>query len=322
MQGGVWVAAEQEASVAGRLVATFALPSSSLSFGKASFDKASFDKVFGQELGSDHRPTSDAQGPKRILLAEDTRATRQVLVSLLERHGHTVVAAKDGLQAVQILEREARAHRRFDVAILDLEMPVMDGREAAREIRKRTASRPIRLIALTAHRTEGNPDLLGSADFDVAVGKPVDAERLFEAIAPRRVSSPPPPETPRETNGDCAVDYAGALARLCGNEQLLDDLVQFFLNDSPELLAEARAAIGRRDAKALERTAHGIRGLASNFGAQPTVNAAAVLEELGHDAALDDAESAYQDLETEVRRLAAILEQRAGSSASRGDVPR
>jgi hypothetical protein len=62
--------------------------------------------------------------------------------------------------------------------------------------------------------------------------------------------------------------------------------------------------------------------LASNFGAQPTVNAAAVLEELGHDAALDDAESAYQDLETEVRRLAAILEQRAGSSASRGDVPR
>lgn len=325
MQGSVWVAADKDAAVAGRLAATFALPSSSLSFNNAAFDKASFDKAsfntaFGQEPGSDHQPTSDPQGPKRILLAEDTRAIRQCLVSLLERHGHTVMAAKDGLQAVQILEREARAQRRFDVAILDLEMPVMDGREAAREIRKRTASRAIRLIALTAHRTEGNPELLGSADFDAAVGKPVDAERLFEAIAPRRVASPPPPKTPRGTNGD--VDYAGALARLCGNEQLLDDLVQFFLNDSPELLAEARAAIGRRDAKALERTAHGIRGLASNFGAQATVSAAAALEELGHDAALDDAESAYQDLETEVHRLAAILEQRAGSSASRGDVPR
>jgi CheY-like chemotaxis protein len=255
------------------------------------------------------------------LLAEDTRATRQLLVALLKRHSHTVIAAKHGLEAVQILEREARAQRSFDVVILDLEMPVMDGWEAAREIRRRTSIQPIRMIALTAHRTEGNPDLLGSGDFDAAVGKPVDAQRLLEVIGSCRDSSASRQDAP-DANDDCPVDYAGALARLCGNEQLLNDLVQFFLEDSPELLSEVRAAIRRRDPKALERTAHGIRGLACNFGARATVDAAAALEELGRNAAWDAADAACQDLETEVHRLTALLEQRADGSASRGDVSR
>jgi CheY-like chemotaxis protein len=318
MQGAVWIAADKNAAVAGRLVATFALPASI----------SSLSRAFAQKLGPEPPAPADAVGPKRILLAEDTRAVRRLLVSLLKRHGHAVTAANDGLEAVEILDREEAAARPFDVVILDLEMPVMDGRQAAAEIRKRVASRPICIVALTAHRTEGNPDLLGSGNFDAAVRKPVDAEQLLAIVAAspaapspsRRASSRR--DTPRETaagaNGDDSVDYAGALRRLGGNEQLLDDLVRFFLEDSPELLSAARAAIDRRDAKTLERTAHGLRGLASNFGAPSTVGAAAALEQLGHDAALDEAESALQELEAEVKRLSAILERRAGSSASRG----
>jgi len=142
--------------------------------------------------GHTPRSPADAVEPKRILLAEDTRAVRRLLVSLLKRHGHTVKAAKDGLEAVQILAREEAAARPFDVVILDLEMPVMDGRQAAAEIRKRVASRPIRIVALTAHRTEGNPDLLGAGEFDAAVGKPVDAEQLLAIVASCRASLSPP----------------------------------------------------------------------------------------------------------------------------------
>ncbi|HXT57265.1 MAG TPA: response regulator [Pirellulales bacterium] len=313
MQGGVWIANDKDAAVAGRLVAAFALPGSI----------PSLSRDFAQKLGFEPPARADAVEPKRILLAEDTRAIRRLLVSLLKRHGHTVKAAKDGLEAVQILAREEAAARPFDVVILDLEMPVMDGRQAAAEIRKRVASRPIRIVALTAHRTEGNPELLGSGEFDAAVGKPVDAEQLLAVVASCRASlSPPRGAASREmaagTNGDDSVDYAGALRRLCGNEQLLDDLVRFFLEDSPELLSAARAAIDRRDAKALERTAHGIRGLASNFGAPSTVGAAAALEQLGHDAAFDEAESALEELEAEVRQLTAILQRRSAGSASRG----
>ena len=303
MHGKLWIASEASAPVAARLTVAIEVPRESERF-EAIFEEAAFAKP---------------REPKRILLAEDVQANQQIVAALLERRGHAVSLAADGAQAVQTFQREAG---RFDVVILDLEMPVLDGWRAAEEIRRLAAAKPVRIVALTAHRVEGCADLLAGSLFDAAIGKPVDAERLFEAIeadckcSPRSASAcEATPGAPAEPPG---VDYRGALSRLCGDERLLDDLVQFFLDDSPELLCEARAAIERSDAKALERTAHSIRGLASNFGAQSTVNAAAVLEEIGRRSDLDAADHACRALEAEVGRLTAILEDRVKTAGAAG----
>ena len=313
MNGNLWIATEAAADVAAALTVEFGIP----------HDSERFEEIL--EEASSAKPRSE----KRILLAEDIESNRQIIASLLKRRGHAVSIAADGAQAVEAFQREAG---RFDVVILDLEMPVMDGWQAAKEIRRLaaerpaaerpTAERPIRIVALTAHRVEGCADLLERGLFDAAVGKPVAAERLFEALeadGPRSSlaasSSQATPGAPAEPPG---IDYSGALSRLCGDERLLDDLVQFFLDDSPELLCEARAAIERSDAKALERTAHSIRGLASNFGAQSTVNAAAVLEEIGRRSDLEAADGACRTLEAEVVRLTAILEDRVKTAGAAG----
>ncbi|HVW39251.1 MAG TPA: response regulator [Pirellulales bacterium] len=296
MNGALWIAAKSDVPVVARLTATFDVPQAT----------EEFEEMFEESAAASDRTA------KRILLAEDLRPNQQLVGSLLRRRGHEVSIAENGAEAVKLFQRDPKA---FDVVILDLEMPVMDGRQAAEEIRRSSPSRSLRIIALTAHRLEGATDLIEPGQFDGALGKPLDAERLFEAV--ESDGSRPLPQSARtvESKRDgaserLALDYRAALKRLCGDEQLLDDLVQFFLDDSPELLGEARAAIERHDAKALERTAHSLKGLASNFGAQETVSAAAALEEIGRNAELAGAESACQSLEWEVGRLTEVLQDR------------
>jgi CheY-like chemotaxis protein/HPt (histidine-containing phosphotransfer) domain-containing protein len=296
MNGALWIAAKSDGPVAARLTATFDVPQ----------EVEEFEGLFEEAAAAKPRTA------KRILLAEDMRPNQQILGSLLRRRGHEVSIAENGAEAVQLFQLDPEA---FDVVILDLEMPVMDGRQAAEEIRRSSPSRKFRIIALTAHRLEGATDLIEPGRFDGALGKPIDAERLFEAVELDGSRPSPQPARTAESKRDgaserLALDYRTALKRLCGDEQLLDDLVQFFLDDSPELLGEARAAIERHDAKALERTAHSLKGLASNFGAEETVSAAAALEEIGRNAELVGAESACQALERQVGRLTEVLQDR------------
>lgn len=264
------------------------------------------------------RRTGVRGGSRRVLLAEDVRANQQFLASLLRARGHVVVTAGDGLEAVEIFEAQPE-HRRFDAVILDLEMPVMDGWDAAREIRESEGRLRTRLVALSAHRVEGLAELLTDGHFDAALGKPVSAQRLYDVVesCPRADGKSKDEGEGEESEEEALVDYESSLERLGGNEQLLDDLAQFFLEDSAELLSEARAAIARQDAKSIERAAHSIRGLASNFGAHRTVCAAVALEELGRTGDLAAAWSACRELETEVSRLARALEQRLAAGVSR-----
>lgn len=296
MNGGLWIAAQADAPVAARLTATLDLP----------LDAEELGEIF------DEPPAAEPRVAKRILMAEDLRPNQQIVASLLRRRGHEVSIVEDGAQAVDAFRQDSAG---FDAVILDLQMPVMDGRQAAEEIRRLSAAHPVCIIALTAHRVEGFSELAEPALFDAALGKPIDAEQLFAAVESGFLRAPVPPARTSEVrcdgaSGPLALDYRAALKRLCGDEKLLDDLVQFFLDDSPELLCEARSAIERHDARALERTAHSLKGLASNFGAQETVSAAAALEEIGRNAELTGAESACEALEWEVSRLTAVLQDR------------
>jgi len=115
----------------------------------------------------------------RVLLAEDNAVNRKVAVRLLEKRGHTVVAVEDGRQALQALDRE-----RFDVVLMDVQMPEMDGFEAAAAIRarERTEGGHVPIVALTAHAMKGDRERCLDAGMDAYLAKPVSSEELFATL--------------------------------------------------------------------------------------------------------------------------------------------
>ncbi|HET6880121.1 MAG TPA: response regulator [Pirellulales bacterium] len=242
----------------------------------------------------------------RVLLAEDTTANREFFRTALEQRGHTVVAVEDGREALRAFQA-ARESSPFDVVLLDVEMPVLDGREAAAELRKlpQLAARPTPLVALTAHQTAGDREFAVNGLFDAAITKPCELTHLYEvieAVARGETPSAQWGESPAAVSAD-RVDYRGALRRLDGNEQLFRDLCRFFLEDVPGVLAKLRTALGREDAEGVERAAHSVKGLVANFGAKEAADLAAELQKLGQWRNLTGASSIYQRLEQEVDHL-------------------
>ena len=139
----------------------------------------------------------EPQGPLRILLAEDNPVNQLLTVRLLEKHDHTVVAVQNGQEAV-----DAVRHRDFDLALLDVQMPVMDGLEAAGLIRKHeheTGKDHLPLIALTAHAMAGDRERCLAAGMDGYLSKPITAQRLFETV---EGLATPRPTAPR----NCAIE--------------------------------------------------------------------------------------------------------------------
>ena len=128
-------------------------------------------------------PSEEATGtPLRILLAEDNIVNQRVACGLLHRLGHETVIASNGLEALELLERE-----RFDAVFMDMEMPEMDGLEAAREIRRRETDRRLPIVALTANHSQGDSVLCQGAGMDLYLTKPINRKRLVEAL--RQVES-------------------------------------------------------------------------------------------------------------------------------------
>src|ERR1019366_10455756 len=114
-------------------------------------------------------------GPLSILLAEDNRVNQLLMVRLLEGRGHQVTVAGDGRVALEAAER-----RGFDVILMDVQMPEMDGLEATRMLRERGVRAPI--IAMTAHAMQGDRDKCLSAGMNAYVSKPIQPDEVFEAI--------------------------------------------------------------------------------------------------------------------------------------------
>ena len=133
--------------------------------------------------------TLGARAPLRILLAEDNAINQKVAVRVLERLGYRTDLAGNGLEVLEALERQP-----YDVVLLDVQMPEMDGLTAARAIRARWPDRPVRLIAMTANALEGDRDACLAAGMDDYLAKPVRLETLDEALAhatPAPVAAPP-----------------------------------------------------------------------------------------------------------------------------------
>lgn len=253
----------------------------------------------------------------RILLVEDTAANRRFYTSALEQRGHQVAAVANGKEALRAFEANG-TESGIDLMLIDLEMPEMNGWQTAAALRALDAfrRRPVPMIALTAHATSGNPELARSALFNAAVTKAGEIAHFYCVVESLGQDGSPAGQTlDAAANNERRLDLEGTLKRLGGSRPLLLDLVRFFLEDAPVVLAELGTALERDDMKVAERAAHSLKGLVANFGAQEAIRLAAELQRLGHEGNLSEGRPLYQRLQTEVNLLRRELEAYQAGSA-------
>jgi CheY-like chemotaxis protein/signal transduction histidine kinase/HPt (histidine-containing phosphotransfer) domain-containing protein len=254
----------------------------------------------GSELESKSEPmqlVSAASGrPRlRILLAEDNVAAQLVGAKTLEKAGHTVRIANDGVEALALLDRES-----FDVILMDVEMPHMDGLEATRQVRRREvgSGQHIPILAITAYAMKEDRDKCMEAGANDYLSKPLSPQKLVSALERFLPVAQGPDVAP-------VVDLAAALEVVGGDRSLLQEAVDVFLaQDYPRHLEQLRESIAGQDAQAVKKAAHGLKGVLDSFGSRPARDVALRLETMGREGNLKDAACALEELIVEVSRFA------------------
>jgi PAS domain S-box-containing protein len=197
----------------------------------------------------------------RVLLAEDNPINQKVVSTMLQRRGHEVTLADNGVRAVECW----RAYP-FDLVLMDIQMPEMDGFEALRAIRAHedaaARSRHTTILALTAHAMKGDRDRCLEAGFDGYLSKPVRASDLDAAIA--KIDRCATSEVDRPVRSR-PFDPSFALEQAGGDEELLLELTHLFVERVPGQLQSVRTAIEGGDRRDSERSAHTLRGSVSQF---------------------------------------------------------
>lgn len=241
-----------------------------------------------------------------ILLVEDLPANQKVATAILKKRGHSVVVASNGRVAVDQVQSEVN---RFDVILMDVQMPVMDGFQATEAIRnltsKEVSETPI--IAMTAHAMQGDREACLAAGMDAYISKPLDAKRLVDLVESIVQNSGVndkvglvdgiPLSTLNQTREDSCqlVEYESSLRRLGDDRELFLEFVQIFRKDSPIMLENICTAVETDDCKQLEKSAHALKGLMSNFGARPCCECIQEFELAGRN---DDVESVAKKVST------------------------
>ena len=245
---------------------------------------------------------------RRILLAEDGAINQQVAVRLLEERGHSVVVVSNGRAAV-----EQVAAQPFDVVLMDVQMPEMDGLEATAAIRRaeEQTGGHVPIIAMTAHAMKGDRDRFLAAGMDGYVAKPVRPHELYAAVE----GGSPNDEDGLPAPADLPFEWDSALENVGGDEAMLRELAEMFFAECPKLMQQIREHIASADGPELRRAAHTLKGSAHVFGAEEAAEAAHRLEEIGREEAFADAEEALALLEDEVARLLPALRERVAADA-------
>jgi PAS domain S-box-containing protein len=256
--------------------------------------------------------------PLRILLAEDNPVNQKLAVSLLRQEGHRVVLAGNGHEALAALEQEP-----FDLVLMDVQMPEMDGLEATAIIRKkeRGTSQHIPILAMTAYAMKGDRERCLAAGMDGYLAKPICRTDLLEAIAP--VRSRCPEDGSLETGRlECPAgenwDWSQALAEAGGDRQLLAETAALFLQECPRWLAALRTALDEQDHDQVQLAAHAFKGGLSALALDDAFEAALGLEVMGRQGDLSAAEQAWTALLRAVEQVNPALASLATRAAVQG----
>ena len=255
----------------------------------------------------------------RILLAEDNLVNQKLAITLLQKRGHTVIPTGNGQEAIAVLETQ-----RFDLVLMDVQMPVMDGFEAIRAIRskERTTGSHIPIIALTAHAMKGDREKCLGVGADDYVSKPIRTSDLLAAMdrskilkveasakaepslktapLPQGAAPPPPAPVPANEARSGVFDVNDALDRVEGDRELLEEIARIFTSECASNMDAIRQAHAAGDARVLERVAHAIKGASANLSAVAVSQAAFELEKLAASGNLTNAGESIDKLQREV----------------------
>jgi signal transduction histidine kinase/DNA-binding response OmpR family regulator/HPt (histidine-containing phosphotransfer) domain-containing protein len=258
----------------------------------------------GRRVGPVRQPPRSGQHSLRVLLAEDNAVNQKLVVRLLEKEGHTVVVAGNGREALAALGNEA-----FDLVLMDVQMPEMDGLEATARIRQaeQGTGRHLPILAMTAHAMKGDRERCLAAGMDGYIAKPIHVRELLQRIEALLPPDPQPLAGSVVEPGAGLWEPANALARVGGDARLLRELVRLFLAECPRWLGEIRAAVAGRDAGRLRQAAHSLKGSLGTFGARVAFEAAQRLEGMARVGELTGAEQTCAVLAGALAELEPVL---------------
>ncbi len=272
--------------------------------------------------------------PRRILLAEDNSTNQKLALALLERLGYRADVAANGLEALQALERQS-----YEVVLMDIQMPEMDGLEATRRLRSQfLAGQQPYVVAMTANAMQGDREMSLKAGMDDYISKPIRIEELVRVLRTSRSSGGsgrfvrPDPENftlpvesavagaPVEENlplaseelaaGSTALDpkvLEELLSMLGGEFSSLVKLIDSFLEDAPGLLVELDQYIAGGDAAGVRRLAHSLKSNGADFGAARFSDLCKQLESIGKSGELDGAAGLMAQIAAEYKEVEAAL---------------
>jgi CheY-like chemotaxis protein len=242
----------------------------------------------------------------RVLLAEDNKINQKFAVRALAKQGHEVTLANDGAEAV-----EAWKNGSFDVVLMDVRMPEVDGYTATSRIRQLEEGKGIQtpIIAMTAHAMKGDRDRCIESGMDGYMTKPIDTAAMMAEID--RVLGNIASQENSRAYGEAmneVVDKAELMERVENDLDFLADALEVYNEDCPQLISQMRDALSRQDSAALGNGAHTLKGLLSNFAAHSAVEAALKLEAIASQRELSGASQVLATLEHESKRLKDALE--------------
>jgi two-component system sensor histidine kinase/response regulator len=273
------------------------------------------DLTEGAGLTTEHSSTQDAapeagEGSRQlhILLAEDSPTNQLIATINLEQAGHLVKVVDNGQKAVEALDDEP-----FDLVLMDVYMPEMDGLEATRTIRQseEVSGQHIPIIAMTGTDTQKHRQECLQAGMDGFIVKPVTQRELHEVMAlllPKEKDSQV--EEPQEAGSSpfiLSVNLYEALKVVDGDVELLRHVVEMFLEEYSTQMAALRDALAQQDAPGVEGAAFKLKGVLANVGGLAACDLVRQLESMGEMGELDDGGAVLEALEAEVARVVAFF---------------
>ena len=262
-----------------------------------------------ERLGDTHEAAATgrpAPSGARVLLAEDMLGNQRLTRAVLEQRGHSVVVAENGKEAVEAIRAS-----HYDLVLMDVQMPVMDGLEATARIRAVQSSSGERtpIIALTARAMRGDEESCLQAGMDDYLSKPFKPRDLLEIIAkhlPDGIAHAVPAAGERAEESPSLTREA-VIEHVEGDLSLLAELVDFMRESYPPLLVEVEEAVTARDAGVLEQKAHALKNVVGVIGENPAYAAALRLELAGRERTVGAAEALVPEVRSETERLLATL---------------
>ena len=252
-------------------------------------------------------PGEPTLSPQRILLVEDSVPNQKVALAMLQSHGHTVVVANDGNEAVGLFNAQE-----FDAILMDIQMPGMDGFACTAAIRSTETgtNRHIPIVAMTAHALAGDREKCLAAGMDDYVSKPIRREELFRALGAAI--------TPQRG----LVDLSGVLSQIGNDQNALRDIVRAYVDETRENLERLPAAIASGAWSEVRRLAHTVKGAMRMFRSDAALDLAQQLEQTPEQDDRSSAAELFERMKDSVESVIDVLSRYADTGVLDQSAPR